>query len=271
MTVLDGNRNVTRGRDRPSPTPDGTAWGRILRARSAGESLDPTEAGPFAPLTGGDGPLVVGQLGQSLDGRIATPTGESKYINGPGGLEHLHRLRALVDAVVVGASTAVADDPGLDVRFVEGPSPARVVIDPRGRVPAGLRLFRADGARRVVVVGAGCRPCLPAEVEVVPVRVGPSGMAAADVVAALARIGFGRLLIEGGAQTVSRFLQAGSLDRLHVIVAPFLIGAGPAGISMPTLHLADGLRPPAEVWRLGDDVLFDCDMARATRGPAAVG
>ena len=80
--------------------------------------------------------MVVGQIGQSLDGRIATETGHSKYINGPAGLAHLHRLRSLVDGVVIGVGTAIADDPQLTVRRVSGPQPARIIIDPKGRLGA---------------------------------------------------------------------------------------------------------------------------------------
>ena len=94
----------------------------------------------FGPLREGgqDGLVVVGQIGQSLDGRVATASGHSHYINGPVGLAHLHRLRALVDAVVIGIGTALADDPQLTVRRVPGPQPARVVIDPAGRLPPCL-------------------------------------------------------------------------------------------------------------------------------------
>src|ERR1700752_47428 len=97
----------------------------------------------FGPLRHGsvDDLMVVGQIGQSIDGRIATVTGHSKYINGPAGLAHLHRLRALVDAVLIGIGTAVADDPLLTVRRCAGPSPARIVIDPSGRLPATARLL----------------------------------------------------------------------------------------------------------------------------------
>jgi riboflavin biosynthesis pyrimidine reductase len=93
----------------------------------------------FGPLRGGrvDALVVVGQFGQSIDARIATVTGHSRYINGPAGLAHLHRLRALVDAVLIGVSTAIADDPQLTVRRVAGPSPARVILDPKGRLPPG--------------------------------------------------------------------------------------------------------------------------------------
>src|SRR5215208_861986 len=99
--------------------------------------------------------VVVGQIGQSLDGRVATETGHSHYINGPEALAHLHRLRALVDAVVIGIGTALADDPQLTVRRVPGPQPARVVIDARGRLPSGAKMLAADGARRLVLAGPG--------------------------------------------------------------------------------------------------------------------
>ena len=78
---------------------------------------------------------VVAQIGQSLDGRIATLSGDAQDISGPDGLAHLHRMRALVDAVVIGVKTALHDDPRLTVRLVEGRNPARVVIDPTGGCP----------------------------------------------------------------------------------------------------------------------------------------
>src|SRR3954464_11418806 len=105
--------------------------------------------GLFGPLRHGrvDELVVVAPIGQSLDGRVATETGHSHYINGPAGLAHLHRLRALVDAVVIGVGTALADDPQLTVRRVSGPQPARVVIDARGRLWASAQLFGHDGVR----------------------------------------------------------------------------------------------------------------------------
>ena len=123
----------------------------------------------FGPLRAGkaDEMVVVGQLGQSLDGRVAAPTGHSHYINGPAGLAHLHRLRALVDAVVIGIGTALADDPQLTVRRVSGPHPVRVVIDPSGRLPASARLLANDGVRRIVLSGSGVRPPLPQGIEIV--------------------------------------------------------------------------------------------------------
>ena len=218
----------------------------------------------FGPLrqASADGMVVVGQIGQSLDGRIATATGHSHYINGPDGLAHLHRLRALVDAVVVGAGTALADDPALTVRRVSGPNPARVVIDPTGRVPEHAKLFAADGARRLVLTAEGARHMVPSAAEVVPLPTAGGQIAPPTSLAALAERGLRRLLIEGGADTVSRFLAAGCLDRLHVMVAPIILGSGRPGVTLPPIERADqALRTPMRVHRLGDEVLFDCDLS----------
>ena len=186
----------------------------------------------FGPLRKGtvDDLVIVGQIGQSLDGRIATESGHSKYINGPAGLVHLHRLRALVDAVVVGVGTAVADDPQLTVRRVAGPQPARVVIDPKGRLGAGARMFADNGVRRLLITAQGTCCAPPSGVEIVALPMVDGANRPAAILAALAGCGMRRMLIEGGANTVSRFLAAGCLDRLHVMVAPIMLGAGAPGL-----------------------------------------
>ena len=89
--------------------------------------------------------LVIAHLGQSLDGRIATPSGASQWITGEEDLLHTHRLRALADAVIVGAGTVAADDPRLTVRRCAGASPVRVVIDADGKLSADCRVFASEG------------------------------------------------------------------------------------------------------------------------------
>jgi riboflavin-specific deaminase-like protein len=206
--------------------------------------------------------MVVAQLGQSIDGRIATATGHSKYINGAAGLDHLHRLRALVDAIVVGVGTAVCDDPELTVRRVAGPNPARVVIDPRGRLSASARLLRRDGVRRVVVLGEQVEQRFEDDVEVLRVALADGVAAPAAILAGLRARGFRRILVEGGARTISQFLTAGCLDRLHVIVAPMLLGAGQSSLALPPIDRADdALRPPVAPHLLDDEVLFDVDLS----------
>src|SRR5271155_6193062 len=189
------------------PCTDGAAesWQAIPRMfRDLTDLPSPWEE-IFGPLRSGttDRLVVVGQVGQSLDGRIATTTGRSCYINGAAGLAHLHRLRALVDAVVVGVGSAIADDPQLTVRHVVGPDPARVVIDPSGRLEPTARMFADDGARRIVVTARGAH-CRVPDVEILALPVIDGHIAPAAILAGLAELGLRRVLIEGGPDTLSR-------------------------------------------------------------------
>jgi len=228
--------------------------------------------GIFGPLRAGqvDDLLVVGQIGQSLDGRAATATGHSRYINGAEGLDHLHRLRALMDAVVVGVGTALVDDPLLTVRRVAGPHPARVVIDPNGRLPAAARAFRDDGVRRLVITAedAGTQP--PAGIERVALPSAQGRLDPCDILRSLAARGLWRILIEGGPATVARFLEARCLDRLHVVVAPIILGGGRSSLDLtPITRCEEALRPHTVTHVLGNEVLFDCDLS-AQRRPVGI-
>jgi riboflavin-specific deaminase-like protein len=212
--------------------------------------------------------LVVGQLAQSLDGRIATETGASHYVSGPEDIERLHRLRALVDAVVVGAGTVDADDPRLTVREAEGENPVRVVIDPEARLDTQRRVF-LDGEARTVLVRRAPPEITRARAlgdEIAVPSAGEGLLDLGQLVDALREQGLRRVLVEGGGLTVSRFLEAGMLDRLHVTVAPMLIGSGRPGFTLaPIRSLTDALRPPVRHFRLGDDVLFDLALRRRGR------
>jgi riboflavin-specific deaminase-like protein len=260
--------------DAHSPTRSDTGparadgWSDVPQAFRAAGRLPPHWDALFGPLRAGtvDGLMVVGQIGQSLDGRVATIDGRLEYINGPAGLAHLHRLRALMDAVVVGIGTALADDPQLTVRNVTGPNPARIVIDPRGRLPAQARLLGNDGIRRVLVVAEGARPAVPSDVEVLALPAENGHMAPSAILAALAHRGLRRVLIEGGCETLSRFLAAGCLDRLHVTVAPIILGSGRPSCALAPIACADqAIRPIVRTFPLGNEVLFDCDLAPQRR------
>jgi riboflavin-specific deaminase-like protein len=223
----------------------------------------------FGPLRRGtvDELVLVGQCGQSIDARTATASGHSHYINGEAALAHLHRLRALVDAVVIGVGTALADDPQLTVRRVEGPSPARIVIDPRGRLPPTAQVLASDGIRRLVVTTSDQSVTLPSDVEVVTLTPDEGQLAPRSIIAALAERGFRRILIEGGATTVSRFLGEHCLDRLHVMIAPIILGAGPSSLTLPAVErIEQAVRAPMRAHVLDGDVLLDCDL-RAQRLP----
>jgi diaminohydroxyphosphoribosylaminopyrimidine deaminase / 5-amino-6-(5-phosphoribosylamino)uracil reductase len=242
------------------------SWARALAARD-GAPIPQEWARLYGPVIEGgrNGLFIVGQLGQSLDGRIATETGHSKYINGEPGLRHLHRLRALCDGVIVGVGTAVADDPMLTVRMCEGRNPARIVIDPRGRMPISAKVLRDDGARRVIITAKGTDLSVAEGVEVVRLHRGADGrLSPHEIRAALHAIGFRRLLLEGGSMTISGFVSAGALDRLHMLVAPVLVGSGQPGLALPVITMIDeALRPPTTPHIVGNEVIFDCDLAGA--------
>ncbi len=244
-------------------------WDRLLAVRQGLSctccgrwSHDETAAlALYGPLARRDlGPITVAQIGQSLDGRIATVTGDARDVSGPDGLAHLHRMRALVDGVVIGVRTALHDDPRLTVRLCAGPNPARIVIDPRGRLPDDAPLLRADGTRRIVIQAVD--RTRPAGIEVIRLSDSDGMLDPGQILSALRATGLSTLMVEGGGITISRFLEAGLLTRLQVAIAPLLIGAGPQGLTMPspTENLSDALRPQTHAYSLGSDVVFDCAL-----------
>ena len=220
-------------------------------------------------------PMTVGHLGQSLDGFIATPSGDSQFVTGNDNIVHVHRMRALCDAVVVGAGTVAADDPQLTTRHVPGPNPLRVVFDPARRLTPTFRVF-TDGNVPTLYVCARARVA-PGESHMGnAVMAGIDNRRPGDEVEQALRLlrarGCVRVFVEGGGVTVSAFLEANLLDRLQITVAPVLIGDGRPAIRLaPQTHLRDCRRPGYRVFRMGGDVLFDCDLhARAdpADGPA---
>jgi riboflavin-specific deaminase-like protein len=245
-------------------------WDRLLAVRSAracaccGNWTEGERAALalYGPLARRDlGPAAVAQIGQSLDGRVATVSGDARDVSGPDGLAHLHRMRALVDGVVIGVGTALHDQARLTVRLCSGPNPARIVIDPSGRLPDDAPVLQADGTRRLVVQAVD-KP-RPPGVEVLRLPRVDGAFRPADILCALQDAGLPNLLIEGGGITIASFLEAGLLARLQVAVAPLLIGAGPASLTtrLPALRLADCIRPDMRVFGLGSDVLFDCGLS----------
>ncbi|WP_374472660.1 RibD family protein [Phenylobacterium sp.] len=186
------------------------------------------------------------KLATSLDGRIATASGQSQWITGQPAREQVHRLRAEHDAVLVGVETALADDPELTVRTpgYNGPQPARVVLDSRQRLSPDCKLVRtAHEIPTYIVATTEPDPALvEMGVRVLHVRaVGEDRPELKTVVQALTAEGLQRLFVEGGGQVAASFLRCGLVDAIEWFRAPIVIGGEgrPAVGALAIAGLAD--------------------------------
>jgi diaminohydroxyphosphoribosylaminopyrimidine deaminase/5-amino-6-(5-phosphoribosylamino)uracil reductase len=258
-------RRVFVGSRDPNPLVNGKGSARLRRAGVevvAGPlqvECDALNAPWFRFISSGR-PFVTLKLAATLDGRIATATGDSRWVSGPAARAWVHRLRDQVDAVLVGRGTALADDPRLTTRLPGGAGrdPLRVVLDTDLQLPATLRLFRQRSAARTLVLHAARHERdLGPRVDLQRCARGPAGLDLDQALAALRARGVVHLLVEGGGAVAASFLAAGLVDRLALVLAPRVLGggvpwggrAGPARMS-EALQLRD-----LTVERLGDDLL----------------
>lgn len=232
---------------------------RLVLARAPAAAAASSLYGPLL----GAGRLVLGRLAQSLDGRIATHSGASFWISGEADILHTHRLRALSDVVLVGAGTVRGDDPQLTTRHCPGPSPARAVVDAGRRLSDAYRVFQGGPPSWLICAEDAAGPARHGAARVLKVARGADGgLDPAAILAALASVGLRRVFVEGGGRTVSRFLAAGCLDRLHLTLAPLLLGAGVPGFTLKGVaQPADALRVEYALHRLGGDLLLDIPLA----------
>lgn len=273
LLVEKGVTRVVVGARDPNPLVNGRG---IARLRAAGIAVD---ASPLAPLAARlvegfamrvrEGcPFVTLKVAQTLDGFAATASGDSRWVTGEAARRHVHLVRAASDVVLVGAGTALADDPALTLRHgVEGVQPLRVVLDRAAALPASLRLFSDEHAARTVAVVSD-RAAVPAYAgRVSVVRVPETGghLDLRAVLAALAsgealpgRRGVNSVFVEAGPGLAEAFVSAGLVDRLMVYVAPKLLGDGQRALpSTPAPTMAEA-RTFAGWTRhvVGDDTLF---------------
>ncbi|OUM39639.1 GTP cyclohydrolase II [Arthrobacter sedimenti] len=254
-----------RARMRHDEAPSADAWSDLLdgvvpAAPAQGEAEE--LAHRYGYLAGASGQIVVGQLRQSLDGFIASRSGDSGFHEDRGDHGHLQRLRALVDAVVVGASTVLTEDCSLAVEDVPGSSPVRVVLDAAARVGVDARVLADDGVPTLWIVGhdAAVPAALPASVEVV--RLAADDFAPRRVLDILQARDLWKVLVEGGGNTVSRFLEAGLLDRLYLTTAPVLVGDGVPGIRFSGSDaLAEARTAPVRRFVFGQDICTEFNFA----------
>lgn len=215
-------------------------------------------------------PRITVKIAQTLDGRIATRTGQSQWITCEPARALAHELRAAHDAVLVGIGTVLYDNPRLTVRLVDGPDPLRVVADTALRIPLDSYLLTEDPERTIVVTAEGA----PADrveavrargAQVVFGRRGDDGLDLVDMLHRLRELGIGSLMVEGGSGIITSLLRAGLVDRLVVCIAPKVLGTGldaVGDLGIRDLGKALTFRETT-IRQLGPDILFDGIVDRA--------
>lgn len=265
--VAAGIRRVTFGCADPNPHVRGGGIELLRRAGvevRSGVLLAEAEAlvEDFAKSVTTGLPFVTLKLAQTLDGRIATRTGDTRWVTGPAARKQAHRLRREHDAVLVGIGTVLADDPALTVRLVRGKSPRRVIVDSHLRTPPKAAALRggalvlcaeAPPRRRALLEKAG------AEIVLCPGRGGRVDLKKG--LATLAKHGVLAVLAEGGGEIAGSLLAAGLVDRVVLFVSPRLVGGNDA---VPAIG-GDGVGRLADAWglegvrvgRVGEDLRIE--------------
>ena len=278
MAILAaGVGRVFTGSADPNPLVNGKGIARLRRAGVEvvtgvlADACDELNA-PWLTFMREGRPFVTLKAAVTLDGRIATRTGDARWVTGEPARRWVHRLRSRVDAVLIGSGTARADDPRLTARIPGGHDPLRVVLDTDLSLPARLELFHQRSSAPTLVAHASARRrALGPGVELLRCRRGPGGVDLRDLLARLAARGVTHLLVEGGATVHARFLEAGLVDRIAVFVAPKIAGADgvPLAAWRGPARMADALSlTDVRVERVGDDVLVTGVPVR--RGPRAL-
>jgi diaminohydroxyphosphoribosylaminopyrimidine deaminase/5-amino-6-(5-phosphoribosylamino)uracil reductase len=211
-------------------------------------------------------PYVTVKWAQTLDGKIATPSGDSKWISSPPSLKLAHRLRATHDAVLVGVNTVIKDDPELTTRLVKGRNPVRVVLDSRLRLPLGAKVLKNQSAARTLLASTPAAPrknlaaLKKMGIEVLTVPPDSSGRVDLNaLLKTLAQRQISSVLVEGGAEVITSFLRLGLADKIICIIAPKLMGAGLSPLaSLDITDLSQSLKLNFKrVYRSGEDIVVE--------------
>lgn len=206
-------------------------------------------------------PYVAMKYAMTLDGKIATASGDAKWITGERAREHGHGLRKWLSAIMVGIGTVLADDPMLNCRLEDGVDPVRVVCDSQLRIPLDSQIVRTAGQIRTIIAHAGgpkekCEKLSEAGVELI-CQPGEGGVDVAELLAELGRRGLDSVLAEGGAAMHGALLRSGLVNRVFCYIAPKLVGGKEAKSPVEgdgILRLRDALRlESCEIIKMGED------------------
>ena len=255
--IRAGITRVVAAIEDPFPEVAGRGASQLREARivvefGLGADLARRQNAPYLTLLAKRRPHVVGKWAMSLDGKIATASGESRWISGEESRRVVHQLRGRMDGILVGVGTALADDPLLTARPPGPRTPTRVVLDRAGRLPATSQLVRtARDIPTLIALGPAADDAVFRQAGCATIRLDANERGRLDVAALLAELGRSRwtnLLVEGGGRVMASFLEAGLLDELHVFIAPKLIG----GAGAPSPIAGDGVARLAEALNFAD-------------------
>ena len=200
--------------------------------------------------------FFIAQLGQSLDGKIALFNGNSHYINSKKSILYLHALRSICDGLLVGVNTVIKDNPLLTTRNMKGSSPMRIIIDPSLKLTNRLNIFK-DGNKNIVFTQKDSNKKL----NNTTIYKLPKKNFTKSVHQKIINLNFNYILVEGGATTISNFLEQELLDIMQFIIAPIIIGSGIDSIKLKSISsLKNALRPKSHLYKLGDEMIASLEF-----------
>ena len=200
--------------------------------------------------------FYIGQIGQSLDGKIALLNGNSHYINDKNSISYLHSLRSICDAVVVGVNTIKKDDPLLTTRAIKGPNPQRIIIDPSLKLTNKYKVFK-DGMPNIIFTHSK----LNKKFNNTQIYKLPERNFTNLIYQNINRLGYKLVLVEGGSKTISKFLENGLLNIMQFIIAPTIIGSGINSINIePITNLKNVIRTKNNIFKFGKEIIVSLEF-----------
>ena len=210
----------------------------------------------LAPLLIKNKKIFFGQIGQSLDGKIALNNGNSHYINEKESIIYLHCLRSISDAVLVGVNTIIKDNPLLTTRKITGSNPIRVIIDPSLKLTNKYKIFK-DNNKNIIFTNVSNKKKLNNSAIIVL----PKKNFTINIYKYLKRMSFNNILVEGGPTTLSKFIDLKLLDIMQFIISPTLLGSGIDSLKLkPITKLKNAIKVKNTISKLGKEIIVTLDF-----------
>ena len=202
-------------------------------------------------------PYIIGHLAQSLDGFIATNSGESRYISCKQNIEHIHRIRAISDVILVGSKTIILDNPRLTTRLVKGNNPMRLILDPRNKLKGTEKVFKNSDKNSFSVIGVNQKRT---DKNTFRLPMSRNKFKLNDLIGLFEKLNKKIIFIEGGGYTISGFYKNNLLNRLHLCLSPTVIGQGKNSFLIETKKsIKDFQNHNIKYYKMGKDILCDIE------------